>query len=60
MSCSAGTAAGLTLNGATAESRAGAEDRDCICLMNFSYKAKPHGQAAVGRADVACEISTNP
>lgn len=43
MSRSAGTAAGLTLNGATAESRAGAEDRDCICLMNFSYKAKPHG-----------------
>ena len=60
MSCSAGTAAGLTLNGATAESRAGAEDRDCICLMDFFYRAKPHGQAAAGRADVACEISTNP
>lgn len=83
-----GTADGLTLNGAPVESRAGTEDRDCICLMNFPYEAKPLGQAAVGRyldalgsfrairrlgsaalalayvaagrADVACEISTNP
>lgn len=83
-----GTADGLTLNGAPVESRAGTEDQDCICLMNFPYEAKPLSEAAVGRyldalgsfrairrlgsaalalayvaagrADVACEISTNP
>lgn len=83
-----GTAGGLTVNGRPAESRAGADDRDCVCLMNFPYEAKPLGEAAVaryldalngfrairrlgsaalalayvaaGRADVACEISTNP
>ncbi len=83
-----GTAAGLTLNGQPVGSRAGTDDRDCICLMNFPYEAKPLNEAAAaryisslesfrairrlgsaalalayvaaGRADVACEISTNP
>lgn len=83
-----GTAAGLTVNGRPAESRAGEDDRDCICLMNFPYEAKPLGETAIaryldalngfravrrlgsaalalayvaaGRADVACEISSNP
>lgn len=44
-----GTAGGLTLNGQPVASRAGAGDRNCVCLMNFPYEAKPLGATATGR-----------
>ncbi|MCB1466788.1 MAG: inositol monophosphatase [Rhizobiaceae bacterium] len=44
-----GTAGGVTVNGRPAESRAGEDDRDCVCLMNFPYEARPLGATAMAR-----------